>query len=175
MRRPELNQQSVLAEMALLTSIIQEPEKFKNDIDLQKALKSQGEFSKYKNEQRNIINMSLNTQKSCAEQLLEGGFDELNERRKNAILAFEVSEIAKHNSSNKNTRSGLLKKVEYLEKDVSILEKQNMLLATLIMGLKTDLEYYAHTSGIEALMADCKVKSREIEIKLNYALNGLTG
>jgi len=151
----------------LLEDITQAPLKFKGNDKLIHALRSQGGLSKYGDKQRNIIPCSLNTLKKRANDKFVGSYLELDDRRKRALLAIEEME-SKGKSSNKTTRVGLLQRVEELENDKSILEKQNHLLIDIVAGLQADLKRYVYSNNKKSLALDFKNKEKEIEAKLFY-------
>lgn len=171
MNNTEQNQQSLLSLMNFLLHVIENASDYKDDEDLKLALKSQGALAKYKNSEHNIIACSLNTQKSGAEALLSDGFNELNQRRKKALIALEMK-VEDKNRSNKQTRSGLIKKVEELENDVLILQKRNVLLSSIVSNMSATLENFARESQRPDLLSQLEDKQREIEAKLSYVFDG---
>ena len=84
MNTTEINQQKVLTSKSFLLEIIKSPSDFVNDVELFDSLKSQGGLAKLEVQSRNITSCSLNTLKNASETLLNRGFTELDELRKNA-------------------------------------------------------------------------------------------
>lgn len=172
MKNSDFNQQSLIAAMELLLAVIESPAVFKDNEKLKKSLKSQGSFAKYEDTERGIKPCSLNTQKTCADRIISGGFEQLNQRRLNAILAIE-RKIEGANKANRQTRTGLLRKVNELELDVAILEKQNVMLITLVSNLTSSLSRFAEISENSKLMTEFEGKNKEIQAMLNYTTDGI--
>lgn len=71
--------------------------------------------------------MSLNTLKNYSNEVLEGGFDQINTLRIGAVVAID-HHIEKDNEPNKRTKAGLLKKVSSLEEQLEAQRKINLIL-----------------------------------------------
>lgn len=171
MKKIEVNHQSLLATKQLLLDIIGSPSEFTSNKSLQKAMKSQGGIAKYEDIDRGIAPCSLNTLKVCAERLLERGFMELDEVRKNALLALEQVEQKNH-GANLKTRVGLTKMVDQLKNDNDILRQRNHLLSLLVMSMKNDLKRFVEQSDDPKLLIDYKERNKKIEAMLSYTQDG---
>lgn len=170
----EINQQKVIETKVLLKEIIGEPVPFKDDLSLKSALKSQGGLAKHSNPERGIASCSLNTLKSASESLLERGFTELDELRVNARDAIESTVVG--NKATKTTLIGLRHKVDDLEYELSIMQKSNFLLTTIICELRGELKRMAlSTESGEFQESEYRRINRKIEIELNYTLKELNG
>ncbi|MEZ8288605.1 hypothetical protein [Vibrio sp. 10N.237.312.B06] len=174
MRVLEKNQTKVLETEKLLKEILATPAEFKNDEELQKALKSQSAIAKYQNQERNITSCSLNTIKSISEALLDRGFLSLDELRINAKLAIEAAHHAeKASKGNKQTAVGLKHKVAELESKLDAAQRSNFLLTVIVSELRSKLKQLAvHEGTVEERKELYRVHNKKIEAELNYTLNG---
>lgn len=118
----------------ILFNIIKNPRAFKGDTELRLALNRQSTFSRLKrtleNDSGEIITtfpMSLNTLKTYADKELEGGFHELDNLRKKAKDAIDLSEI-RESQVNKRSKSGLTRKVAQLELELELHRQTNTIL-----------------------------------------------
>lgn len=145
MRTSDINQQSLRATMNFLLDLIKNAAKYKYEDELKEALRTQGNLAKYSNEKKGIVSCSLNTLKVNAELAFIGGFNELDEKRKSALLALKCFE-EKKTTYNKNTRHDLQQKIRELQLDINILEKRNLLLTSLAYEILNTFEHHAVTS-----------------------------
>ena len=65
------------------------PKQYKDDKTLLKQLKSQCGLARLESEERNIKSCALNTFKANADQVIRGGFEKIDQLRKNAVNAIE--------------------------------------------------------------------------------------
>ncbi|XAW89555.1 hypothetical protein ABDK09_07445 [Vibrio sp. CDRSL-10 TSBA] len=171
MRKKEQNQRSIMSLVTLLKQVVDDPASFHNDDGFIDALKSQNSLAQFKRTSQGILGCSLNTHKSIAETVLVRGYVELDEHRKNAQIA--VANFRERKSgSNKQTKAGLGKKVQELEGDVAILERQNFLLSSLVESLRSKLQHYVIASEKEELVVDFSEFNKELQAKLSYTLYG---
>lgn len=171
MQAKEVNQVKVLNTVAFLKKVITEPEGFKADDMLIKALKSQGGIAKYENEGQEITSCSLNTLKTTSEMLLERGFLELDELRLNAKSAIEGS--VEGNKANKKTKTGLTHKVNELTDELEVTKRSNILLTTIISELRSRLKQLAENDGsVDDRKELYRRFNKEIQAKLDYTLHG---
>lgn len=167
MKKIEVNHQSLLATKQLFLDVISKPSEFTSDENLRKAMKSQGGIAKYEDIDRGITPCSLNTLKSCADRLLTRGFMELEDVRKNALLALEQVEQMNQKANHK-TRSGLTKMVEQLKSNNDILRQRNHLLSLIVMSMKNDLKWIVEQSDDPSLLIEYKERNKKIEAMLSY-------
>lgn len=100
----------------LLLDIIKEPKKYELEKDnLIKLFKSQGGLSKYENSNLGIEKTSLNTLKRISPNVIEGGFEKLNELRVEAL--YKLRNID-NKSGNKNNKKELEDKIKKLENEI---------------------------------------------------------
>ncbi|MGF1756644.1 hypothetical protein L4D76_01590 [Photobacterium sagamiensis] len=153
----------------LLTEVIEEPAQWMSEQEFIDALKVQGKFAKWQDEERGITPCSLNTLKTSAEETLDGGYNRLDQLRLNALAAIEGYSERK-NGSNKRTRAGLAKRVEELEKKNKILEQQNALLVDIICNLKENAAKYAKKAPA-LTRAQCEKDMRGVEARISFSGN----
>ncbi|HCE4734497.1 TPA: hypothetical protein NGU80_003624 [Vibrio parahaemolyticus] len=171
MQAKETNQIKVLNTAEFLKKVITEPDNFKSDDVLIKALNSQGGIAKYENEEKEITSCSLNTLKTASEVLLERGFLELNDLRLNAKSAIEAA--IEGNKANKKTKIGLTHKVNELEAELDITTRSNFLLTTIISDLRSKLKQLAENDdSVEERKELYRRFNKEVQTKLDYTLNG---
>lgn len=162
----ELNQQKVLLSKIFLLEIIETPSDFKDNDELFTSLKSQGGLAKLEVPTRNIYSCSLNTLKSASELLLNRGFLEIDELRKNAQKKLGKARLGE--TKNKRTRAGLEQSIVDLNNDVQILKKSSFLLQTIISDLQEGLKQLS--------LMECKIErvehyqeiNKEMEAKLSF-------
>lgn len=171
MKKKEIHNRSAHSLMSFLSEVIENASDYKSDLKLKKALQSQGALAAYDNDTLGIVSCSLNTLKASVERMFgESGFDTLDRRRVNAKGVIEQSEKPE-SSSNKTTKAGLLNMVNELEIEVSILEKQNLMLTELIFGVFSQYEHCVLKSDDDELLADLKTRRQEFYAKINYIDN----
>jgi len=164
--RNERNTRSVISLKDFLKEIIDNPADFVENTAVFNALKSQGGMSKLCDVQRNIIGTSLNTVKRIYKKTFQEDFKILDLLR---ITAYESIELHKSKkiSSNKITKSGLLKRVKELEQTI-LLRDEDMLCITLALEKSlTQGRYYAIKSENPTLIALCTKEQREIRIMMS--------
>jgi hypothetical protein len=170
MTKFEMNSRSVLALKNLLVEVITSPSNFIAHIDLKKSLKSQGGLASFKDVDLGIIPSSLNTQKKVANCTLENGYESLDLLRNNAMRAlenvFDLQKVVK----NKPTIHSLKQRIDNLQKDVALAEKQNVMLIALVTDLVGKLEN-ARESTREQLESNIKFARIEIRAKVGIINN----
>ncbi|MFV8387334.1 hypothetical protein ACNO5E_24840, partial [Vibrio parahaemolyticus] len=75
----EKNQLKTLKTRDFLKEIIKSPKSFYEDKELLKKLKSQGGLAKFESQERNIEPCALNTFKTNADEVISGGFSEIDD------------------------------------------------------------------------------------------------
>lgn len=160
---------SVIALKNLLIEAIEEPALWIENQDFVSAIKSQGKLAKWQDVERRIIPCALNTLKSAAEDLLEGGYASLDQLRLSALSVIERHRVLVA-GSNKTTKSGLRKSVDELERRCSLLEQQNMLMVFLIGELRNKAFRYAQ-DGKASTLALCEKEMAEISAKIAFTGN----
>lgn len=160
---------SVQALRELLIDVLSDPREFSGDNAIHSALTSQGALAKYENGERGIHPCSLNTQKSAAERVIENGYETIDLLRKNSRQAIHDTAITSKRG-NKTTRAGQKKRIEELEKDVALLEHQNLMLISLVQHLKGNLKHYANSDD-KQLSANVKNDLVEIMAKIGFTCN----
>lgn len=122
---------SIISLRNLLRNICEGPEAFSDDKLLRSALKSQGGLAKYTNAALGISPTSINTLKRVSAEVLDGGFNALDELRKGALSRLDDLAL-KSTSSNKRNRAGLAKRVNELEATLLLLEQSNFFLSQVV-------------------------------------------
>lgn len=170
----EKNQTKVIETEKLLRAIIEAPLNFRDDDDLQKALKSQSTIAKYENQERHIVTCSLNTVKSISDSLLDRGFLGFNELRINAKAAIETALYdEKGGRPNKQTATGLKLCVAKLEHQVDVMQRTNFFLTVMVSELRSKTKQLSeHNGTLEERKELYRVHNKKIEAELNYTQNG---
>jgi hypothetical protein len=166
MNTTEINQQKVLTSKSFLLEIIKSPSDFVNDVELFDSLKSQGGLAKLEVQSRNITSCSLNTLKNASETLLNRGFTELDELRKNAKNAIEGAKLGR--TTNTKTRTGLKQKIADLNTEVQVLKKSNLLMQTLISEMQGELKRLALMTSKTDRLDHYGFINKKIEAKLSF-------
>lgn len=171
MKTLEVNQEKVLNTKALLFEIIEKPENYRDNINLLRALSSQGKLAKYTDDNLNIVSCSLNTMKNVAENLLDRGFAELDDLRKSARDS--ILETQYDNAENEKTKSGAVRKSRRLELELEETRKNNFLLSLIIKELRCKIKQIAETDSSQELRIDLyRDVDEKVELQLNYTLRG---
>jgi len=169
-KNKENNQKTILATEALLLEIIKSPDGFKNNDGLVKVLKSQGGLAKYKDAERHIGAVAINTVKSLSELLLDDGFDGFERLRINARDAIEKALIGK---IKKSTTEVTRQKLVSTEKTLAITQQSNFLLNTVIKEMRAHLKAMALQDGTdEERLKRYKDINKKVEAQLNYVNYG---
>jgi hypothetical protein len=171
MNKAEKRIKSTYALRDLLVEVINEPVEFQDIPEFSAALRVQGRLAKWQDEERFIVSCSLNTLKTSAEDLLDGGYDALDNLRLNAIATLE-GYAERKSASSKSNKTGLLKKVKELEHQINILEQQNMMMVNLVVDLKGTALQYAAT-GDSTTRAKCETYMKTISAKIGFTGNTL--
>lgn len=130
----------------LLSDIITSPYIYTKNTSLIQSLKSQGglaalnaEFETESGVQLNIIAMSLNTLKTYANLVLDGGFTELNVLRIRALDSCTRAET-KSSLANKRSKAGLTIKVSDLEIELMLHKQSNIVLLQALVSALADFK-----------------------------------
>lgn len=154
---------SVFGIKKLLTAIVLHPASFTADATLTNALKSQGALAKLEKPDYGITPTSLNTIKRASDKELNGGFDELNNLR---IQALE--KILNHNAqiqkTKKPTKASLQDQITTLR-----IELQQALqdLWHLTMAFERALaqgRHYAEKADSSSILDLCEKDQRDLRI-----------
>ncbi|MEZ9517118.1 hypothetical protein AB4359_10475 [Vibrio splendidus] len=146
----EKNQLKVLKTRDFLKEIIKAPKSFCEDKALLKQLKSQGGLAKFESQERNIEPCALNTFKANADEVIGGGFNEIDDLRKKAVNALEFE--IKGNKSRKGTittHAGKQQRIDEQKKEIEALQRENMLLTALLRELRSKMKTLAMDQGSE--------------------------
>lgn len=142
-KRVERTASSIIALRDFLRDVCEKPEAYKADQPLRKALQSQGGLANYANAELGICATSINTLKRGSADVIDGGFQALDNLRKGALERIEDVE-QRTDKSNKRTRSGLAKRVSELEEETIILEQTNYFLVQAITEAISDVKSVAN-------------------------------
>lgn len=159
-KRVGKNNQSVLNLRDLLRDITTSPDKYLEQTLVIQALNSQGTLAKISDESKGIFPSSINTQKRIAENIIEGGYQALDQLRINALLAVEKKKYA-NKQPDKETKAGLLLTIKQLESEKQSL-RNDLLLLTLAFekSLRQGARYaYQADTSTQVL---CKKEQREL-------------
>ncbi|AZS27223.1 hypothetical protein ND920_15985 [Vibrio ordalii] len=146
----EKNLLKVLKTRDFLKEIIKAPKSFYEDKTLLKQLKSQGGLAKFESQERNIERCALNTFKANADEVIGGGFNEIDDLRKNAVIALEFE--IKGNKSRKGsitTHAGKQQRIVEQKKEIDALQRENMLLTALLRESRSKIKALAMHKGSE--------------------------
>ncbi|KOE85767.1 hypothetical protein ACX03_12935 [Vibrio parahaemolyticus] len=146
----EKGQLKILKTRDFLKEIIKEPKSFYEDEALLKKLKSQGGLAKFESQERGIAPCALNTFKANADDVIGGGFNEIDNLRKNAVNAIE-SEIQGKKSRKGNTRThaGKQQRIDEQKKIIEALQRENMLLTAFVCEARSKMKAMATHKGTE--------------------------
>ncbi|MFS2262241.1 hypothetical protein [Vibrio vulnificus] len=146
----EKNQLKVIKTSDFLKEIISSPKDFKEDEVLLKQLKSQGGLAKFECQERNIEPCALNTFKANADEVISGGFDEINKLRRNAVNAIE-NEIKgkKSRKGSLTTQIGQKNRIKDQKKEIEALQRENILLTALLREARSKMKTLAIHKGTE--------------------------
>lgn len=169
-KRIDKNIQSLLKLKELLQKICKNPDEFKDNDAIIVFLKSQGKLSSYENEDIGITKTSINTLKRISSHVFENGFEDLDKLR---VKALETIINVKNNeiSSNKQTKTGLSKRVEELEKQVETLRKDEYILLQSIMNTITELKTISHNKRTDDQKDLCERLIRKLVSTVNSTEN----
>lgn len=144
----EKNQLKIIKTKDFLQEIIRSPKAFQEDGTLIKQLKSQGGLAKFECSERSIEPCSLNTFKTSADEVLGGGFDEIDALRKNAVnaLTFEIKG-AQSRKGNLATPVDRKKRIAEQKKEIEALQRENMLLTALLHEARLSMKSLAEHKG----------------------------
>ncbi|WP_299137301.1 hypothetical protein [uncultured Vibrio sp.] len=144
----EKNQLKVLKTKDFLKEIISSPKTFRDGSELLKQLKSQGGLAKFRCQERNIEPCALNTFKANADEVIGGGFDEIDKLRKNAVNAIEFeTKSKKSRKGSLTTHAGQKKRISDQKKEIEALQRENMLLTALLRESRSKMKTLAMHKG----------------------------
>ena len=161
--------ESTYALRDFLQEVIRNPKDWQANQELIEALKAQGKLAKWDDQTRGINAVSLNTLKTAAEELLEGGYNALDQLRKSALASIEAHK-EKGKAGNTQTKTGLQKKLKTQDRHIQLLEQQNMMLVYLLSELKAKAIKYA-SAGPTITQVLCKREMTEINAKISFSGN----
>lgn len=150
MMNQEKNQLKALKTRGFLKEIIGSPKSFKEDKELLKQLKSQGGLAKFESQERNIEPCALNTFKSYADEVISGGFDEIDKLRRSAVNALEFEiKGKKSRKGSLTTQAGQKNRISEQKKEIEALQRENMLLTALLREARSKMKTLAMHKGTE--------------------------
>jgi hypothetical protein len=171
METREINQKKVLNTKELLLEVIGSPEGFRDNVKLLLALNSQGNLAKYSDESMGIAACALNTMKTIADKLLDRGFVELDELRKNAKDS--IIETETEVAENEKTKSGAVRKSKRLESELDQTRRSNFLLSLIIKEQRSQMKQIVESDDSKDLRIETyKDADRKVELQLSYTLRG---
>lgn len=156
---------SIINELQLLEDIISSPGQF-NDICYLEALRSQSNFAYFSLSERNILSISLNTQKTYANEFLKLGYTHLNHLRSTAYQ--QLVDLKK--SPPKATQESLKDKNLKLIKKIDKLEKQNIKLVKAFTDIQYTLISISKNTNDKQIKSFIEKKLRTFEVILSYTL-----
>jgi|GEM_PF-1180479 hypothetical protein len=170
-KRVERNNQSVLNLRNLLQDITIAPDKYLEQNLIIQSLKSQGLLAKFSDEPKGIFPSSINTQKRIAANVVDGGYEALDQLRVNALLAVE-KKANTNNQPDKETKAGLLLTIKELESEKQSI-RNDLLLLTL--AFEKSLRQGARYASLAdpSIQALCKKEQRELLDILSLRKNNL--
>nr|WP_248391351.1 hypothetical protein [Vibrio cyclitrophicus] len=146
----EKNQLKVLRTRDFLREIISIPKSFCENSDLLRQLKSQGGLAKFESKERSIEPCALNTFKTNADEVIGGGFNEIDDLRKNAVNALEFEiKGKKSRKGNTTTHTGKQQRINEQKKEIEALQRENILLIALLRESRSKMKAMAVREGTE--------------------------
>ncbi|HGS5668027.1 TPA: hypothetical protein ACMDXT_000026 [Vibrio parahaemolyticus] len=162
----EKNYNKVIKTKELLVNIIKEPIDYIDSESVKSALKTQESLARYSIKDKEVFGCSLNTFKSASNELLDGGFKEINQLRINALDSIQA--CTEKPVANKRTRTGLKVKVENLESDLQSIRQSNFLLTLLMSELRGELKRMAVIDeSPDVRLSRYKEINKKVEAKLS--------
>ncbi|PHN84403.1 hypothetical protein CSB62_18355 [Vibrio splendidus] len=170
----EKNQLKVLRTQAFLKDIINSPKQYKDDKELLKLLKSQGGLAKFESPKRNIEPCALNTFKTNADEALRGGFQKIDQLRKNAVNAIEFETKGKKSRKGSLTTAiGQKKRIEEQKKEIVALQRKNLNLTVLVHEARSKMKTIAVHKGTEESRWELYLEmNRQIQNVCDFAFDG---
>lgn len=157
---------AIYAEIDLLKDIISNPNNYKSNQQILKALENQSSFSRYQNPDHNILSMSLNTHKFYCNSFLLNGYSSLNELRVKCYTLLNQSEFV----SSKNSQNN---KIDNLELRIHELIQHNLMLTKIIYDLKYSLEGISLKSNDPKFKAEIRFKLSNYEKLLSFSKDNI--
>lgn len=136
--RTQRSLKSAEALLELLREVIVRPTDFANDSTLYDALKSQGELSKFGNQDKEIHPSSINTLKRIANDHMSGGWSLIDGLRKEALAGIERHRGAA-TRNDKGTQLAKAESLVALKLDLQTMRRVNLVLLRLITQTLEDL------------------------------------
>lgn len=150
-----------MALVGLLADVVARPHAYEDDKGLTAALSSQGALAGYSNSSLGILRVSLNAQKSIAEEILNRGFSELNELRVAAKRAVRSS-VELNRSVRSGTRADLRTQLAAEREKVEQLRCDLLLLTWALKRVIVQARSYARESDKRQLIARCQKEQSEL-------------
>lgn len=144
-KRVEKNKVNVLKLREFLLDVCSNPNIYINSELLLKALMSQGNLSKYENQEYEIIASSLNTLKRTCEKLFDNGFDELDKLR---VIALEKLTSTSKDMVGRNTKDFYIERCSKLELE---LEQQKQINLLAIHELMNDIQLLKNIKNVKEI------------------------
>lgn len=143
-------QLKVLRTQDFLKEIIDSPKQYKGDTALLKQLKSQGGLARFESEELNIEPCALNTFKNNADEVIRGGFETIDQLRKNAVNAIEFETTGnKTRKGNVATAIGQKNRIKEQAKEIEALQRENLILTALVHEARSKMKTIAAYKGPE--------------------------
>ncbi|MFV8456445.1 hypothetical protein ACNO5M_15240 [Vibrio owensii] len=170
----ENNQLKVLRTQDFLKEIIRSPKQYKEDKTLLKQLKSQGGLARFESEERDIKSCALNTFKAHADQVIRGGFEKIDQLRKNAVNAIEFEiKGKKTRKGNVMTAIGQKNRIKAQEMEIEALQRENLILTALVREARSTMKTIAAYKGTEEKRWELYLDmNRQIQNACDLAFNG---
>lgn len=159
--RRERNIESVKNLASFLADVYKNPKDHLSDEALFSCLKSQDKISKFENPERGILSSSINTLKRSAEEVLPGGFRDLDDLRRISLDKLIECQVESR-AVNKETKTAIKKRLAQAGDDVHKL-REDLLLAT--HAIRLSLKYgrsYAEKSNDASVLSQCEADQRYI-------------
>lgn len=159
--RVERNTESVRALAALLREVIANPSAWDNDVAVRASLVSQGALAKLTQTNRGIRPSSINTIKRVASQSLPGGFEALDQLRRNALETLKKHTETSNNPT-RRSKADLGEKLKNSELKNQLLRQDLLVLTTVVERCLSLARAYASAAKDPAIMAKFQKERREL-------------
>ena len=138
---------------ALLIKVHAAPEEYRADEKLRSALLTQGALAKLDYSNPLITPMALNTLKSVANDVIDGGYRTVEACRLSALELLAL--LPSPSSRGPRTKDGLKSRTEFLEKQVAQYEEDLFHLSKAFWRSITEMRSLAQKSRSSALIEEC--------------------
>lgn len=159
---------SLQALLALLYECVSEPSRHVND-SIASHLETQGDLARFDDPNRGISACSLNTMKSTAKFLLDGGFDTVNMARIKAYQAIQLSQHAIAPKRTSTARVALQAQIQAVRKELQIALQDLLLLQRAYRIRCKQARSYALESNNPSIVARCDAEQRQSDLGLSLA------